>query len=62
MESKRYFFFTVCIDIILAKRNKLMYKVDKIYERTVADTEGIELEAVDSVVDHICSKFETLNL
>ncbi|CAD6196468.1 unnamed protein product [Caenorhabditis auriculariae] len=39
------------------KKDHLVCRVEKIYERTVADTDGIEQEeSVDSVVEHVCTK------
>ncbi|KHJ91884.1 peptidase, T1 family [Oesophagostomum dentatum] len=38
------------------KRDHLVCRIEKIYERTVADTEGMEHdECGDAVVDHVCS-------
>lgn len=37
--------------------DQVVSRVEKIYERTVADTDGIENdESADAVVDHICTK------
>lgn len=42
---------------ILEKRDHLVCRIEKIYERTVADTEGVEQEdGGDAVVEHVCSK------
>uniref|UniRef100_A0A8R1DWR0 DNA-directed RNA polymerase subunit n=1 Tax=Caenorhabditis japonica TaxID=281687 RepID=A0A8R1DWR0_CAEJA len=36
---------------------QVVSRMEKIYERTVADTDGIENdESADAVVDHICTK------
>ncbi|CAI5450352.1 unnamed protein product [Caenorhabditis angaria] len=43
--------------LIKEKNEELVCRVEKIYERTVADTDGMDTEdAGDSLVDHICSK------
>ncbi|KAL6728963.1 hypothetical protein Aduo_000062 [Ancylostoma duodenale] len=39
------------------KRDHLVCRIEKIYERTVADTEGMEQDdGADAIVDHVCSK------
>lgn len=41
----------------LEKRDHLVCRIEKIYERTVADTEGMEQDdGADAIVDHVCSK------
>ncbi|CAB3397754.1 unnamed protein product [Caenorhabditis bovis] len=42
---------------IKEKNNQLVCRIEKVYERTVADTDGIEHEdAADAIVEHVCTK------
>ncbi|PAV90855.1 hypothetical protein WR25_04864 [Diploscapter pachys] len=43
--------------MIKEKHDHLVYRVEKIYERTVADTDEMEKEeGHDAIVDHVCPK------
>lgn len=42
---------------ISEKHDHLVYRVEKVYERTVADTDEMEKEeGHDAIVDHVCPK------
>uniref|UniRef100_A0A0K0DCT1 Proteasome subunit alpha type-6 n=1 Tax=Angiostrongylus cantonensis TaxID=6313 RepID=A0A0K0DCT1_ANGCA len=45
-----------CEWLVREKRNEVVCRIEKVYERTVADTEGVAHEhGGDAVVEHVCS-------